>query len=257
MSGVQSIERAFALLRALSVGPAGVTDLAERCDLPKSTVARLLGALEGEGAVEQVVSWGEYRLGPAIIDMAGAAAPGHNVISAARPHLWELTEATGETSGVAVLDHEQVVYLDHVESTEEVQVRSWTGERVAPHLVPSGLLLLAHEPESRVEAYLSRPLEAATERSVVDVDHIRQRLHLARQATTMWIYGEFDAGINSVAAPVHDELGQVVAALHIHGPAYRFPADGESEKVAAALADAAERLSAQLGRPDPAESRSS
>ena len=93
MPGVQSIERAFVLLRALAVGPAGVTELAERCELPKSTVARLLSALEQQSAVEQDQIGGEYRLGQSLADLAGAAAPGRNLITAARPHLWDLTEA--------------------------------------------------------------------------------------------------------------------------------------------------------------------
>ena len=60
---IQTIERAFTLLRALALGPVGVTELAERIDLPKSTVARLLAALEAENAVEQIETGGGYRLG--------------------------------------------------------------------------------------------------------------------------------------------------------------------------------------------------
>ena len=58
---IQTIERAFTLLRALALGPVGVTELAERIGLPKSTVARLLAALEAENAVEQIETGGEYR----------------------------------------------------------------------------------------------------------------------------------------------------------------------------------------------------
>ena len=143
MSGVQSIERAFAVLRALATGPAGVTDLADRTGLPKSTVSRLLAALEREGAVAQAGSGGHYRLGPVLAELAPAAAPDLNLAALARPHLAELTRVTGETSGLAVLDGGEVVYLDHVDSEEAVTVRDWTGERVAAHLVPSGLALLA------------------------------------------------------------------------------------------------------------------
>ncbi len=246
MSGVQSIERAFAILRALAVGSAGVTELAERSNIPKSTVARLLSALETEGAVEQIESWGEYKLGPTITGLAGAGSPGNNLINAARPHLWELNELTGETAGVSILDDGEIVYLDHVESTEQVQIRSWTGERVKPHLVPSGLILLSHLSEGRRNAYLANPLDAATAKSVIDPELVRQRLDLVRQAKTVWVYGELDEGINSVAALVRDHAANPIGALHIHGPAYRFPAQGETDKVATALADAAERLSLQL-----------
>ena len=62
MSTVQSIERAFAVLRALTAGPAGVTDIAGRVGLPKSTVSRLLSTLEDIGAVEQVAAGSDYRI---------------------------------------------------------------------------------------------------------------------------------------------------------------------------------------------------
>ena len=96
---VQSIERAFAILRALATGPFGVTELAEQIDLPKSTVARLLAALEAEGAVTQVEQGGEYRLGQGLLDIAGATEPGRNLIATVRPWLLSLSEQLGEAAG--------------------------------------------------------------------------------------------------------------------------------------------------------------
>ena len=246
MSGVQSIQRAFSLLRALAVGPAGVTELAERATLPKSTVARLLGALESEGAVEQLEVGGDYRLGTGLIDLAGAAAPGRNLIAAARPHLLELMDATGESSGISVLEDDAVLYLDHVESEEEVQVRSWTGEHAPLNLVPSGLVLLMGKPQAFIDRYLSHPLPSYTERSMTDPDAIRARLAEIRELGYAWVYAEFDDSINSVAAPVHNAAGQVLAALHVHGPAYRFPAADRAQAIGLTVRAAADKLSAQL-----------
>ena len=87
MSTVQSIERAFVVLRALAAGPAGVTDIADRVGLPKSTVSRLLSTLEEVGAVEQVAAGGHYRIGWTMIDLSGAARPGRSLVSLARPLL--------------------------------------------------------------------------------------------------------------------------------------------------------------------------
>lgn len=246
MSGVQSIERAFVLLRALAVGPAGITELAERSDLPKSTVARLVSALESEGAVEQVTSGGDYRLGSSLADLAGASAPGRNLIAAARPHLLELTERTGETSGLSILEDGMVYYLDHVESEEEVLVRSWTGERVPAHLVPSGLILLAALPASEVRGLLAGPLEAATPASVTDPAEIRDRLRLATERGYIWTHSEFDESLSSVAAPVTDHDGITIAAIHLHGPAYRFPSELGADETGKLIKEAAERLSLQL-----------
>jgi IclR family transcriptional regulator, acetate operon repressor len=246
MSGVQSIERAFSLLRALAVGPAGLTDLAERTSLPKSTVARLLAALESEGAVGQLETGGQYRLGNALADLAGAAAPGYNLITAARPHLMELTKLTGETSGLSILDQGHVYYLDHVENEEAVMVRSWTGERIPPHLVPSGLALLAGSTPACIDQYLNQPLAKATERSVVSPAAIQARLELVRNQGYIWFHQEFDESLCSVAAPVRSADGTTVAAVHVHGPAYRFPGQRDEHEIGRLTRDAAHRLARQL-----------
>ncbi|MEM7321964.1 MAG: IclR family transcriptional regulator [Actinomycetota bacterium] len=243
---MQSIQRAFALLRALSIGPAGITDLAERAELPKSTVARLLSALEEEQAVEQVEAGGEYRLGPGLIDLAGASAPGRNLIATARPHLLELTEQTGETSGVATLEGDAVLYLDHVESEEEVQVRSWTGDTAPVNLVPSGIVLLAGQDPDDVDRLLQPPLEKATDNSVTDAAVIRSRISELQRIGFTWVYAEFDESINSVAAPVRDRDGAIIAAIHVHGPAYRFPETSQAGDIGKLVREAGERLSAHL-----------
>ena len=246
MSGVQSIERAFTLMRSLAIGPAGVTELSERAELPKSTVARLLSALVEEGAVDQTENGGDYRLGSGLIDLAGAASPGRNLVASARPHLLDLTEQTGEASGLSVIEDNTVRYIDHVESEEEVQVRDWTGDVIPLHLVPSGIVLLASQPAEFVDNYLSNKLEKSTERSVTDPAVIRERLTDVATAGCFWFFTEYDDSINSVAAPVTDADGSVIAALHIQGPAYRFPDPDGAEAVSKLLKTAAKNLSVQL-----------
>lgn len=220
--------------------------MAERAELPKSTVARLLAALEYEGAVEQVASGGEYRLGNTLADLAGVAAPGYNLVTAARPHLMELTNVIGESSGLSILDDGAVYYLDHVEAVEEVMVRSWTGERIPFHLVPSGLALLAGEPSERVDRHLRQNLEKATERSVITPEAIRARVADVQRQGYLWFHQEFDDSICSVASPVWDDDGSVMAAIHVHGPAYRFPGDSDEREIGKLVQATAERLATQL-----------
>jgi DNA-binding IclR family transcriptional regulator len=252
MSSVQSIERAFAVLRRLASGPAGVTELAERVELPKSTVSRLLSTLEGIGAVEQMSVGGPYRIGPVMQEIVAAVSPGRSLVETARPHLVELTEATGEASGLAVADGNDVFYIDQVDSPSQVQVRDWTGERVPLHVVPSGLVLLANAPPERVKEYLTRPLARFTARTVTDAPALRKRLARVRDDGYAWVYEEFADGINSVAAPIVNGSGTVVAAVHSHGPAYRFPAEGRADDVAVQVQTVARRISLHLdARNDP------
>src|SRR4029077_6621107 len=102
MSRVQSIERAFAVLAVLADGPIGVTEVAGRVGLPKSTVARLLRSLQGEGAVEQVPGDTRYRIGDRIATLAARIVPGGSIVSLARPDLQELAADVGEAAGLAV-----------------------------------------------------------------------------------------------------------------------------------------------------------
>jgi IclR family acetate operon transcriptional repressor len=246
MSGVQSIERAFALLRALAAGPAGVTELAERTELPKSTVSRLLSALVTEGAVEQAELAGRYRIGSGLSELAASAGPDRNLVAAARPFLVELTERTGETSGISILAGDEVLYLDTIQAEGEIQLRDWTGEVAAVNVVPSGFVLLVGAGPDVVDRLLSGPLTRSTERSLTDPAQVRARLEQVEREGHAWGCGEFDDSINSVAAPVR-RRGAIVAAVHVHGPAFRFPADGAAGEVAALVRDIADRLSDRLG----------
>jgi IclR family transcriptional regulator, acetate operon repressor len=242
---VQSIERAFAILRAIAVGPSGVTELGERVDLPKSTVARLLNALEAEGAIEQDQVGGEYRLGPAIEEIAGGSSQGRSLIAAAQPFLVDLSEQTEEASGLDFLDGRYVQFMDMVESGQDVQIRDWTGEGGPAHSLSAGIAILAHLGEAAIQTYIDGGLEAMTQATLTSADELQERLTQVRSAGYVWVYEEFAEGINSVAAPIFGPDG-VVAALRVHGPTYRFPNPDRSHDIGLLVAEAAHQLSEQL-----------
>src|SRR6478736_3401953 len=127
MSRVQSITRAFAVLSALADGPIGVTDVADRAALPKSTAARLLGSLAHEGVVEQVPGETRYRLGPRIVALAAGVRPTRSLVAVARPLVAELAASAGEVAGLSVPEAFLVHYVDQVDSPHPVGVRDWTG----------------------------------------------------------------------------------------------------------------------------------
>ncbi|MDH4177901.1 MAG: IclR family transcriptional regulator, partial [Thermoleophilia bacterium] len=176
---VQSVDRAFAILEAVSVRPAGVTAIADRVRLPKSTVSRLLRTLEQLGAVERVEG-PRWRVGVGIEALAGAASPERSLVTLARPHLARLVEELGEDSGLALPDGYDVHYVEHVESDNPVQVRDWTGTRAPLHAVPSGVVLLAEWPDDALEAYVARGLAALTPHTLTEPQALRRRLERAR-----------------------------------------------------------------------------
>ncbi len=246
MPKVQSVQRALAVLEQLARGPAGVSELAKATELPKSTVARLLSTLESLEAVDRPPNSTDYRLGPAIADLAATAPPNRALIAVSQPHLAELSAAVGEAAGLSVADGYRVQYVAQVESPAPVQVRDWTGSRIPMHLVPSGIVFMAHWPEERIERYLDRDLEATTALSVIEPEAIRDRLGQARQEGYAWVFEEFTEGINSVAAPVLNSVKTPVAALHIHGPAYRFPAPRQDSAIGELVVRASEAVTEQL-----------
>lgn len=250
MTMVQSIDRAFVVLGALAVAPAGITELAGRVELPKSTVARLISTLEHLGAVVRTGD-GRFRIGHALVELAGAADASASMSSAVIPHLTNLVNVVGESAGFSVPTGYLVHYLAQVESAAAIQVRDYTGLQVPMHIGPSGLCMMSYWPTDDVERYLSRKLEAFTPHSVIEPKRIKKRLAQIRSDGHCWVYEEFAEGINSVASAVLNQSGKVMGAIHVHGPAYRFPG-ANSESISQAVIDAARRFSERT----PEQSRS-
>ena len=242
---VQSLERAFAILDEVAQRPAGVTAIAERVRLPKSTVARLLATLEDVDAVERFEG-ARWRIGPGVAALSTAVSSERSLISIAHPFLADLVVDLGEDAGLGLPDGNEIHYVDQVESDNPVQVRDWTGTRAPMHAVPSGLVLLAEWPEEALAAYVRGGLATLTPRTVTDPAELRRRLADVRELGFAWGLEEFAEGIDSVAAPVRDGRGAAVAAIHVHGPAYRFPPGGRERAVAERVTAACAAVSAHI-----------
>jgi len=242
MSGVQSIERAFAVLRVLSLGPTGVTDIAERTDLPKSTVSRLLAALEVEGAVEQRQLGGEYQLGRGLAALADAGNPAGSMAAVVRPFLMELTNTIGESAGFTIKYGRDVYWVDNIEQQALVQVQDQTGHYARMHTVPSGLTMLAMLDDDALDRYLAEPLESVTDRTPIDPVELRTVLSGIRSAGMFWSFETLDEGINAVAVPFRGPSGDHDGAIYVNGPSYRFPHDGDRARVEKLVSEAARRL---------------
>ncbi len=253
VSRVQSIERAFAVLAVLGDGPLGVTEVAERVGLPKSTVARLLAALAAEGAVAQVPDGTDYRIGDRLVALTAGVRPTRGLVALAHPHLTQLAEAIGETAGLSIPDGFLAHYVDQAGGPHAVGIRDWTGTRLPMHAVSSGLVFLAHLPPAALERFLATPLERFTASTLIDPSLVRERIRRVRLDGFAWTRDEVADGVSSVAAAVADGDGEVVAAIHVHGPSYRFPGtdgaaggDDARRRIAAAVVEAAARVSGSL-----------
>ncbi|CAN5768560.1 IclR family transcriptional regulator [soil metagenome] len=224
MASVQSIERAFTILEVVSDEARGVTEIAGKADLPKSTVARLLSTLEHLGVVERVDDGSDYRLGPRLQQLVGPGDPTARLVDRVHPCLEWLALQLGEGTGFAVPNGSAIQVVSQVEGPHAVQVRNYSGELFPAHVGAPGVVLMAQWDEAALDRYLAHPLTAYTEHTVVHPHQIRDRIAQVQRDGVCWAHEEFAEGISTVAAAVYGSSGRVLGALYAHGPTYRFPA---------------------------------
>lgn len=246
MARVQSIDRAFLLLDAISTSDLGITELAARVGMPKSTVARIVKTLVDIRAVEKTPSEGGYRIGPAVYRLAAGRSMVGDLVARALPHLRMLARDLGEDAGLSVPDGNKVHYVAQEDAENNIQVRDWTGTLLPMHVVPSGLVMMAHWPQEQLNSYFRSSLVAYTRHTMTDPARLRQRLARIREERSVWVFEEFAEGISSVASPVYDDRLRVLGAIHVHGPSYRFPGTSDRDAIAEAVSDAAVGLSAKV-----------
>jgi DNA-binding IclR family transcriptional regulator len=247
MSGVQSIERAFAILRVLSRGPLGVTDIAERTSLPKSTVSRLLAALEHEGAVLQVEVGGGYSIGSTLATLGEAASPTASLRSVVRPFVEELALLTGGSAGFTVREGDRAYWVDNVDDADElVTLADQTGQSFSLHAVPTGLAMLSKFSDEELDHYLATSVPGGVDGPFDSADAVRQRLISVRADGVMLSREELDPGVNAVAAAFRGSAGDWDGALYVQGPSFRFPDDGDEQRVVKLVSEAAMQLSDRL-----------
>lgn len=248
MAGIQSITRAFEILRAVADQSDGraLADIARAVDLPKSTVSRMLATLETIGAVERVAQPDGFRIGAEIVALAAQVAYPRSLAAIAHPYLQELAQAAGETVSLGVPDGDQVYYIDQVDSWRNLRLKDWTGHRLPLYATSDGKLYLAHMPAEALEHYLSHPLHPHSQQTITDPELLRQELAQVRRQGYAWNHREYDPDIVSLAAPIWDAGGQLVASICMFGPFFRFPPADRCEEIVQLTLTVAQKISHRL-----------
>jgi DNA-binding IclR family transcriptional regulator len=247
--GLSTVRNAARLLKVFRSRETdlGVSELARRLGLGKSTVHRLLTTLAAEGLIEQDPRTGGYRLGIVMFELGEAVRVHMDLHAAVGPVLAELRAQTGESSQVGVLDGHEVVYVDRLESAHSLRLFTETGRRVPVHCTSSGKVLLAHLPDAGREAVLrAAPLSAHTPHTITDPGRLHAELVKVRRRGWAEAVNEREVGVASVAAPVRDAAGQVVAAISIGVPLARCSVLA-LRRLAPTITEAAEAASRRLG----------
>ena len=185
-------------------------------------MSRLLQTLAELGLVSQDETSGKYRLGMGLAELAGVALAGLDIRDVAQPHLRRLNVATRETINLAVWDGDEAVIIDHVAGLEPIKALGWIGRRHPGHCTSVGKVLLAFLDSSASATLPSWSLAAYTQRTITDRDRLTAELAEIRRRGFGLNCGEFQEGLNAVAAPIWDHRGEGRAALGLAGPAYRL-----------------------------------
>lgn len=244
---LSSVANAARVLKSFSPSQAdwGVGDLARHLSMSTSTVHRLLSTLTDEGLLDQDDETGRYRLGLSVFDLVGALPTQRSLHEAVLVSMTELRGRTGETVQVGVLDGRQVVYVERLDSPNTMRVFTDLGRRAHAHCTSSGKVLLAFAPKAQRERVMKGwDLPRLTPHTIVDTARLRDQLTSIRRAGYAENREEAEVGVVSVAAPISDASGTVVASLSLAGASERI--DPHRLAYTEAVVTLARRVSAQM-----------
>ncbi|MCW5862282.1 MAG: IclR family transcriptional regulator [Anaerolineae bacterium] len=252
MPGTQAIRRAVAVLEAFGDDrPAwSVSELATAVGLNRTTVYRLLTALESVEYVDRDAAADTYRLGSGLIALGARAQRANPVRLRARPELEALAAGTGETATLELLSGYEVVILDEIPGEYVTSGSQHIGSRWPVYATSTGKAILAHLPPEELARVLVEPFRRLTAHTLIDVAQLRACLAEQRRAGYAVAVEELEVGFVAVGAPLLDARGYPVAAISLGGTRARLT-DERVPAIGSLVRAAAGRISHQLGyRPD-------
>jgi DNA-binding IclR family transcriptional regulator len=225
---VQSIERVSIILDVLSEYPQGLRlgNLSDKAGLNKGTAHRLLSSLVFLDYVRQDAETKKYNLGFKLVELGNRLLSQIDLRTEARPFLVELAERTKETVHLVILDRFEVLYLDKVEAGVQLtglRMVSMLGSRIPAHCSAVGKVLLGALPEEIVmEMAQKRGLPRRTNNTITDLAKLLEHLKLVKKNGFALDDEENEIGVRCVGAPVHNQRGDVIAAISLSVPAIRI-----------------------------------
>jgi IclR family pca regulon transcriptional regulator len=244
---VQSFERGLAVIKAF--GPNGqrltLTEVAQATGLTRAAARRFLLTLVELGYVRS--DGREFSLRPRILELGYAYLSGLSFAEVAQPFLEELAARVQESTSVAVLDEDEIVYVAHKAPRRPMTINVPIGGRDPAFCTSLGRVLLAGRPDEEVDGYLARvKLFAYTENTETNPKRVRQAVMRAREQGYALVNGEFEDGLVALAVPIRDSVGNVVAAVNISAYSLRAGPEVLENTYLSLLRDAARRIELEM-----------
>ena len=246
--GTSVIVNAIAVLRTFTADEPllGVTEIANRVGLHKSTVSRILATFEQERLVERDPETRRFRLGLGLIAVAGPLLAELEERRVAYPVLRELTEQTGETSALMVWNGAESMCVEQIASHHQIKHTTPLGARYQDAMSASVQVFLAAEPAERVKALLRSGTITYPGLDDSTLDGYQIKLDDVSRRGWAINYGESSIDEVGVAAPVFDHRGDIVASVLIPAPRFRVSRD-RLQGLGEACAAAADQVTTRLG----------
>lgn len=224
----------------------GISELAKRLCVAKSTVHRLTSALLDENLLQQNPDNGRYRLGIGLFSLGSLVRSRFDVANSSKKILYDLREKTNENVRLAVLEEGNVVYLHDLESPQTLRLKSDTGSQKPAYCVAEGFCLWAGLQEAELESVFPIKPVALTPKTIVDVSILLERIRQVKRRGYAIEDEEYEIGTRCIAAPIYQNDGRVIAAIGVAGPRLRMKKN-QFPKMAPLVINAAENISTTLG----------
>ena len=225
----------------------GITEIAERLKMNKSTIYHIANTLQREGVLTKTRGK-KYRLGIKILEWSSHLLEHQEILTITKPYMRQIVRETNETVHLATLYQGEVVYIDKLESSHSVRIATSIGSRKPAYCTGLGKVLLAFQDESVVQAVVEKGLVRRTRNTITEPEQLMAELESVRQKGYAVDDGEHEEGLFCVAVAIHDHTGAVHFALSVSGPEFRLNKSPFSlKKVTTLLLHTAKQISSELG----------
>jgi IclR family pca regulon transcriptional regulator len=246
---VQSLERGLSVIRAFDADHPKLTlsEVATSTGLSRAAARRFLRTLVQLGYMRSDGS--RFALRPKILELGYAYLSSLTLPEVAMPHLEQLVEQVHESSSVSELDGDEVIYIARVPTKRIMTVTISVGTRFPAYATSMGRVMLAAQPEERLDTYLGETsLRGLTGHTITNPAALHRELRKIRTQGWALVDQELEEGLRSVAAPIRDADGQVIAAINVSTHAGRRTLDSIVEDLLQPLLATALRIEKDLAR---------
>ena len=244
-----AVERALAMLEAVAQESDGLSnaEISRKLNIPKSSASYILRTLETQGYLTRDTESGRYRVGLKILSLSRGALGGRDVRGIALPIMRHLTQQTGLTCHLAVLDGPDAVYIEKVEPEGFIRMDTWVGRRMRVHATSVGKAIVAHIAQEQLERILRKSgMEKRTPKTIVTLPRLLKELEKVRTQGYAVDDEENNLGARCVAAPVFGDHGAIEASLGLSGTTQQVSPQ-TMPRILEALKDSARHISMGMG----------